>query len=290
MTVRHTAFRAARTAILSGASALLVASAFAQATSGTDQVTASKAEIAKTLKAALASGVSVNPDVLGAFNSDNVYTALTPCRIVDTRIAGGALAANVTRTFDVDGSDFTAQGGSATGCGIPYGVASSVAMTIHPVTPSAVGAMYAWGLGAKPIASVINFVAGQTIANTTIVPVVPGAGNDFSISSQVATHVVIDVVGYFAAPVATALNCTNVASTVTTIPYNSYTAVDAVCPAGYTVTGGGSYPTEGTLGRPAIWIDGSPTAPNGWRLWVDNQTGGTRTVQAYAVCCRVPGR
>jgi hypothetical protein len=51
------------------------------------------------------------------------------------------------------------------------------------------------------LSSVINYAAGQTVANTTIVPVVPGVGNDFSIYSSAGNpHVIIDVVGYFAAP------------------------------------------------------------------------------------------
>lgn len=250
------------------------------------------AEKVQALKATAARGIALEPQALGSFSSDTVYTPVTPCRIVDTRVAGsgGPLSANVTRTFDADGSTFTAQGGTNGSCGVPLGQAAAVAMTITSVAPAGPGVFVAWGLGTKPNASVLNFTAGQIIANTTIVPIVPGSGADFSLSSTVNSNVVIDVVGYFAAPVATALECTSVTSAVTTVPYNVYTAVDAICPASYSVTGGGTYPTEGTLGRPNIWTDGSPTAPNGWRTWVDNQTGSNRTVQTYARCCRVPGR
>ena len=51
-----------------------------------------------------------------------------------------------------------------------------------------------------PPASVLNWSAGDTIANTTIVPIVPGAGTDSSIFSSSGTQVIIDVVGHFAAP------------------------------------------------------------------------------------------
>lgn len=250
----------------------------------------SKSEAIATLKATVRPGSGLEPNSLGEFSKDNVYTAITPCRIVDTRIAGGAFAANTLRTFDVDGASFSGQGGASGGCAIPFNVAASVAMTITVVNTTGSGYITAWGLGAQPLSSVLNYVTGSVIANTTIVPVVPGAGTDFTIFASAGTDIVIDVVGFFGAPVATALDCTSVASAVTTVPNNVYTAVDAVCPAGRTATGGGTFPTEGTLGRPNIWIDGSPTVSNGWRTWVDNQTGATRTIQTYAVCCRVPGR
>jgi hypothetical protein len=260
-----------------------------------NMVAASQATSYQGLMSVLMTGretKAVTAKSLGEFGVDTVYTPITPCRIVDTRSAtAGFLAVNVIRTFDVDGSNFTAQGGVNTSCGIPLGVASAVVMSIAVTGPDAPGFFRAWGLGAEPGTSFLNYVAGQTIAVTTIVPVVPGAGNDFSLVSRGGNaHAVIDVMGYFAAPEATALDCTSPASAVTSIPYNVYTSVDAICPAGTSVTGGGTFPIEGTLGRASIWTDGSPTAPNGWRTWVDNQTGAARSVQTYARCCRVPGR
>jgi hypothetical protein len=250
----------------------------------------SKQDRVAALKSITRSGPGLNPNDLGEFSRDNVYTAVTPCRIVDTRNTT-AISGGTTRQFDVDGTNFSAQGGFAGACGIPLGVAASVAMTITVTgTSGASGFLTAWGLGTQPLSSVINWNGPNlNIANTTIVPVVPGAGNDFSVFASSTTHVVIDVVGFFAAPEATPLDCTNVASAVTTVPNNVYTNIDAFCPAGRTPTGGGTFPTEGTLGRPGIWTDGSPIS-GGWRTWVNNQTGSNRTSQTYVVCCRVPGR
>jgi hypothetical protein len=131
---------------------------------------------------------------------DLVYTPLTPCRIVDTRHAGGAILGNTTRTFDVDGISFSGQGGYNGRCGIPYAVARAVAINITATLPQTVGFFVAYGLTARPPTSTLNFVAGQTIANSTIVPVVPGVGNDFSLYSSTTAHVVMDVLGYFAPP------------------------------------------------------------------------------------------
>jgi len=49
------------------------------------------------------------------------YTPLNPCRILDTRAAGGGgpLAANVTRTFNGFAANFSTQGGTASNCAIP---------------------------------------------------------------------------------------------------------------------------------------------------------------------------
>lgn len=233
---------------------------------------------------------TISPLTLGESTADLVYTPVTPCRIVDTRNAGGPLAGGTTRTFDVDGTTFIAQGGNNGPCGIPFGVSQAVAMTLTVTQPNGVGYLTAWGLGLQPLSSVINFAAGETIANTTIVPVAPGSGTDFSVFAGFATtHLVIDVVGYFAAPEATALDCTTVSSAVTAVPVNAWTAIDANCPAGRTATGGGYDSPEGTLGYPGVWVTSLPNG-NGWRVWVDNQTNGPRNVQSFARCCRVPGR
>ena len=227
---------------------------------------------------------------LGDIAGDLVYTPVTPCRIVDTRLAAaGVIIGNTTRTFDMDGTNFSTQGGFGGSCGIPSGVAGAVAMTITVTQPAAAGYFTAWGLGTQPLISVLNYEAGATIANTTIVPVVPSAGADFSLYSFATAHAVIDVIGYFAAPEATALDCITVEFRVTAVPNNAWTAVDANCLAGRTATGGGYDTTEGTLGYPNVWITTRPNG-NGWRTWVDNQTGGNRSIQTFVRCCRVPGR
>jgi hypothetical protein len=256
---------------------------------------AGEASTYKGMMTVLATGHAENassstPNALGDIADDLVYTPITPCRIVDTRAAvGGAVGAGTTRTFDVDGASFTSQGGSATGCGIPFGVAQAVTMTIVAVQPAAIGYLRAWGLGTAPNTSVVNYVAGEVIADTAPIPVAPGSGNDFSIFSLATSHVVIDVLGYYAAPVATALDCITVSSAVTPVAVNTWTAIDANCPAGRTATGGGYDTPEGTLGYPNVWLTTLPNG-NGWRTWVDNQTNGNRSIQTFAQCCRVPGR
>jgi hypothetical protein len=241
----------------------------------------------------LATGPSV-PEALGDVVNDLVYTPVRPCRIVDTRRAGGAISARTTRSFDVDGSTFSAQGGFNGSCGIPFGVARAVAMTLTVAQSTAAGHFRAWQVSdPRPGTLALTFPAGQTVSNTTLVSVVPGGGNDFNLfvggPGGAMAHAVIDVVGYFAAPGATALDCITVSSAVASVPVNAWTPVDANCPAGRTATGGGYDVHEGTLGYPGVWLTTLPNG-NGWRTWVDNQTNGNRSVQTFVQCCRVPGR
>ncbi|MBL8263770.1 MAG: hypothetical protein JNM58_15230 [Xanthomonadaceae bacterium] len=48
---------------------------------------------------------------LGDAATDLVYVPVTPCRVIDTRVAGGVISANSTRNFDItDVADFAFQG------------------------------------------------------------------------------------------------------------------------------------------------------------------------------------
>jgi hypothetical protein len=155
--------------------------------------------------------------------------------------------------------------------------------------------MTAWSLGTPPNASILNWVAGDTIANTTIVPILPGIGNDFTIYVSSYAHVIIDVVGYYAAPAATALACTVAYSPMTLIPSNNYyTDVTATCPAGYAATGGGNNNLMGDVDRTNVIGDPIPTdtlaVGNSWGIRWYNRSGQGRYEQTWAQCCRVPGR
>jgi hypothetical protein len=137
------------------------------------------------------------PLVLGDITGDLTFTPVAPCRIVDTRNIGGAFSG--FRDWDMDGSNFSSQGGHAGSCGIPNGVAQAVVMNITLVSASTSGYLTAWRFGsAQPLASTINwFTGGEIVANGAIIPTWPGAGADFSVFTFNATDVIIDVTGYF---------------------------------------------------------------------------------------------
>jgi len=145
---------------------------------------------------------------IGDSTSDLVFVPVQPCRIIDTRLAGGALAANVQRDFQVTGSASLApQGGNASGCGIPQGattpLAAAVAINFIAVGPAGAGDLRAWPFGqTKPLASIINYaaVSGLNIANGVVVPIAGTSSSaaDLSVIADVSgTHLVADVTGYF---------------------------------------------------------------------------------------------
>ena len=146
--------------------------------------------------------------VLGASDSELVFVPLNPCRVFDTRLTGGLLPAGAFRSYRVAGTDLSAQGGNASGCGIPLGatvpVATAVALNLIAVSGQGYGWVSGWEFGASPqTASLINFSnvgPPLDVANMVILPITGVASQTHDISLQVfnsAVHLVADVTGYF---------------------------------------------------------------------------------------------
>ena len=140
----------------------------------------------------------IQPKALGDANDDLVYTPVVPCRILDTRNAGGPLLAGVTRTFiGYNATSFVVQGGVASNCGVPDGVAA-LSLNIAAVQPADAGFIRLWPDDAPmPFASMLNYAAGAfATATGTIVPVNSGNNNQFDAWSPAQVDFVADVVGY----------------------------------------------------------------------------------------------
>jgi hypothetical protein len=118
------------------------------------------------------------------------FFTLTPCRVADTRTAGTPLAANTTRTFPVGNL-----------CGVPVD-AVAVAANVTVVDPDEGGDLRLYPTGRPaPLASTINFGVGRSRANNAVL-VLGTAGQvdvqcDMLPGSRGATHLVLDVTGYF---------------------------------------------------------------------------------------------
>jgi Regulator of Chromosome Condensation (RCC1) repeat protein len=131
-----------------------------------------------------------------------VYTPVTPCRIVDTRLSGGAIPPGGIRSYNVWG-DVASQGGNSSGCPSPKGEPYTAHINVT-VVPSGNGNIVAYPFGSTaPLASLVNYRAdAQNIANSGTVKTCFNCGKDINIKSRVGTaHVIIDVLGYdFAKP------------------------------------------------------------------------------------------
>ena len=254
------------------------------------------------------------PLKLGSANIDKVYIPVAPCRVVDTRNAGGPITAGETRNYLYYATSGTFtwsnQGGTpgmaGTACPAtvnPDGTVPAAAMvTVTVVSPSAAGNWIIWGgASPKPTISALNWNAGDIKANTTIIPagghagVGPGgAVLDFAVGYNGPSgraHFVADVVGYFVENRATALQCYETAVQSLAIGSGASRTVGApACPAGYALTGGNcdsdSY-TANTFDA-QYYIGPFPQAH--WTCTYHNSSGATSTIYASSICCRVPGR
>lgn len=153
-------------------------------------------------------GYYARPVALGTFNyRDLVYTPVTPCRIMDTRNAGadaGMLTADSTRSFVGWNKSYTVQGGDNTDCNLPFSTDNAaLVLNFTAVTPSSGGYITAYPAGAaQPLAATLNFGAGEVKGNNAFLKLNQTSGQaDFNVYSTAATHLVADVVGYYAKPV-----------------------------------------------------------------------------------------
>jgi len=148
-------------------------------------------------------GLGVSPMAYGSSGLDLVYTPVTPCRIIDTRVAVGPIFPGVNRSYWVTGTDFASQGGVSTSCGIPFGPATAVALNLVSVSPPSYGDFRAFPYGqAVPNASVLNYIAGQNVANgitlTICNPAVATCNYDFTVQADGNySDLVVDVEGYY---------------------------------------------------------------------------------------------
>jgi len=128
-------------------------------------------------------------DILGSFGPyGGTMTAITPERFMDTRDGSGtprrAFAAYETRSVQIAGRG-----------NVPAG-ATAVIANLTATNPTSMGYLTAWGSGsAQPVASNLNFRAGQTIPNLVMLKL--GANGQLSIFNELgSTDVLVDVMGY----------------------------------------------------------------------------------------------
>ncbi len=134
-------------------------------------------------------------------SASELYTGVTPCRLVDTRLAGGPLALTA-RSFDVSGN-LSAQGGSAN-CGIPTH-ATSVAVNITGIiATTGSGFIRGWAAGGStPNATLLNYGEAINVSNMVNLPLCRGGGcqDAFTLRNWGNNvHVVVDVLGYYQTP------------------------------------------------------------------------------------------
>jgi hypothetical protein len=254
----------------------------------------SDADVIDTMARASLAPPSVRPEMLaktlGAATTDLVYTPITPCRILDTRVAGGPLGGGFTRDFNAvvgSGGNFSSQGGSATDCGVVAAGQAAVVVNVTAVTPSGAGFATVYPFGAtRPLASSVNYTTGAIVNNTVVAKLPnPLTTKDFTIYTFATSDFVADIVGYYAPPQATALDCATVSGAPTNVAAGAYVSLPTLfCAATYTPTG-----LAISAGENVVVAD-SYTAGNAGQIFVRSLSANAQNVTAKLMCCRVPGR
>jgi len=123
------------------------------------------------------------------------FYAVTPCRVVDTRVPIDSAAVKRGAFADDENRAYTFS--TSTDCpGLPStATAWSLNIQIRPLTQPAFLTAYPDGV-TRPLVSALVGYPGTWIVNNALVPA--GSNGTFDVYCQYAANVVIDVNGYFA--------------------------------------------------------------------------------------------
>jgi hypothetical protein len=190
------------------------------------------------------------------------YVAVTPSRILDTRIGTGAakapVAANGVLSLQVTGAG-----------GVPVSGVSAVVLNVAVTAPTADGwiAVYPAGSGYPGVAN-LNFVAGQTIPNLVVVQLGTGGAVNLKNGSAGTVQLVADVSGYFTAGTPSAPGTFQSLTPARILDTRNGTgaanaAVGAKQAVSLQVTGAGGVPSAGVSAVVLNLADTAPTA-DGW--------------------------
>ncbi len=124
------------------------------------------------------------PGRVAAAPATTSFRPVTPCRLLDTRDAGTRMSGNSTKAVVAAGR-----------CDVPAG-AVALALVVTVTNTAATGYLTVWPSGeARPLASTINFTAGNTRANGAVIEL--GADGAVAVYTTTTAHVVVDVTGAF---------------------------------------------------------------------------------------------
>lgn len=145
--------------------------------------------IATLLAFALAAcSLSGTAQVLNTTSPLHYIPLQTPCRAVDTRLAGGPISAGTSQNFNPAGG----------GCSIPTPSDGTIAyaMNVIVVPHGPLGYLTVWPSGgSEPLVSTLNSLDGRVKANAAIIA--GGNGGEISVYATDTTDLVLDVSGYF---------------------------------------------------------------------------------------------
>ena len=229
-----------------------------------------------------------------------VYTPIYPCRMVDTRGYGartGIIPAGGSRTFDLSAAGYSKGQGAPESCGgIDSYSLPSFNMTAWAVNVTVTGYEATGWLVSTPCGggggnqtSVINYSPqlSPAIANGLTLMGCYGSGESITVDAPAAaTHVIIDVIGYFSPPVPGNVAVTRLAGNAVSIPAGSGAfAYGAACPAGTKLVAGEN---EFSASDVAVGESREEVGANRWMMWLVNHDSVGRTATVFSRCMDAP--
>jgi hypothetical protein len=152
--------------------------------------------------------VAPNFQVAG-HTSEMSFVPVNPCKLVDTRLAGGQFGNGTSRAYHARGTgSLASQGGSSTGCALPAN-AAAISTIVSAVSPSADGFIQTNASDqASAGATSVNYSAGVSISSSATINLsAPAAATAFKVKNNGGpTHISISVVGYYIAPMGAEVN------------------------------------------------------------------------------------
>lgn len=218
---------------------------------------------------------------LGSASADLVYTPVAPCRLYSTFGPGGALPTGTT--FSPNTRRTIVPAGN---CGIPSAAGVvGVVMTLVAanVTPAAGGYVQLLAPGSASSAVAMTFNVGQVFSSANTLVATNSAANFDIVVGGTGAEVLVDVFGYYAPPVATALQCVDTANnTVNDVAAGGTVNVSAPsCPVGYTQTATNCETSSWLM--PIVFFHAGTCSAR-------NNDASPQDIRASRTCCRVPGR
>jgi uncharacterized repeat protein (TIGR02543 family) len=126
------------------------------------------------------------------FSQAQQFVAVTPCRLIDTRLTGGPIQGGTSQIFNLPQ---LAQSASPPCASLASAEAYSLNVSVVPQGP--LGYLTIWPTGeSQPVVATLNSLDGRIKADAAIVPA--GTSGAVSIYVTNTTNVVLDINGYFA--------------------------------------------------------------------------------------------
>ncbi|MGZ4805752.1 MAG: hypothetical protein ACXV5U_05155, partial [Ilumatobacteraceae bacterium] len=133
-------------------------------------------------------------DVNGFFPHNSTFSSMNPARILDTR-SGYTTIDGLQQGEGIRGRNQITRLHVADRVGVPAD-AAAVVLNVTVTEAAGFGFVTVYPCGPTiPTASNINYAAGSTVANLVIAKV--GPGGDVCLYNNEATHLIVDVNGYF---------------------------------------------------------------------------------------------